>query len=71
MARRKWTPICPRCGSVRCAVIEDSNEIECRDCEEVAPAIRFRQTTSPVLISPPRNYWHDGAALSMDGVEEN
>lgn len=71
MSRRKWTPICPRCGSVRCTAIEGSNEIECRDCDVIAPAVRFRQATHPVPIQAPRTYWRDGAALSMDGAEES
>lgn len=69
--RHGFTPICPKCGSVRCETMVNTTKaarmIGCLDCRHAGRAATFDQTVVPGRHT--NDAWRDGAALSMDGIE--
>lgn len=65
--RRSFTPICPSCGSVRCA--DWGKQMTCQDCGHSARAERFSQG-GPGTPRSCNTHWRDPVALSMDGYDD-
>jgi hypothetical protein len=68
--RRRQTPICPECGSVRTRTCKQGRACLEDDCGHFGPAADFKPTVGrPESISAPYEARRPGFKMSLDGID--